>query len=65
MIDSGQDAFTFWQGPDHFAYWFQGHYGAGEGCIPVRMLDGFPLGSCLAESSEDDVTTAQELFGRG
>jgi hypothetical protein len=29
------------------------------------MLDGFPLGSCFAESSEDDVTTAQELFGRG
>ena len=39
----------FLRAPGHFAYRFQGYFGRGDGCLPVRMLDGLPLGRRFAE----------------
>jgi hypothetical protein len=62
----GDDVVAFWSAPDHFAYWFQGYFGNGEACYPVRLLAGLPLGRCFAEPAEDDeVFTAVEIFRRG
>ena len=43
------DAVPFWRAPGHFAFWFQGYFGRGDGCLPVRMLAGLPLGGRFAE----------------
>jgi hypothetical protein len=63
IVVTGDAAVPFWEAPAHFAYWFQGHFGAGEDCIPVRMLEGFPLAARFAEPGDDDgVITAEDLF---
>lgn len=65
-VRTGERTVPFWSAPDHFAYWFQGYFGNGEACYPVRVLAGLPLGRCFAEPAEDDeVVTAAEIFRRG
>lgn len=65
-VASGDEAMPYWSAPGHFAYWFQGYFGNGEACYPVRILAGLPLGSRFAEPSDDDeVLTAEEIFRRG
>jgi hypothetical protein len=48
-VVAGGDAVPFWRAPGHFAFWFQGYFGHGDGCLPVRMLAGLPLGGRFAE----------------
>jgi hypothetical protein len=61
----GEGTAAFWSAPEHFSNWFQGYFGNGEACYPVRMLDGFPLGRCFVEPvRQRDVVTADEIFRR-
>jgi hypothetical protein len=64
-VATGGRTVAFWDAPEQFAHWFAGYFNRGDGCLPVRMLEGFPLGEQFAEpAAGDDVITGEELFGR-
>lgn len=59
------EAMPFWSAPRLFAYWFQGYFGSGDGCIPVQMLEGFPLDCRFAPPGPDpSVIEAEQVFRR-